>query len=109
MWHGRTPIFRSCNSRCRRASGRSITIGSASSWRASNEALIAHCEAIGRDHTEIRRTLHLAWEAGADPSALADQAAELGERGIDQVIFSMRGPYVASEVEPLGAELLKRG
>lgn len=82
--------------------------GSPSSWRASNDALIAHCEAIGRDHTEIARTLHLAWEAGADPSQLADQAAELGERGIDQVIFSMRGPYVAAEVEPLGAELLKR-
>jgi F420-dependent oxidoreductase-like protein len=82
--------------------------GSMAKWRESNEALIGHCERIGRDHNEITRTLHLPWSAGDDPSKLADQAAELVEAGIQQVIFSMRGPYVAAEVEPLGAELAKR-
>jgi F420-dependent oxidoreductase-like protein len=82
--------------------------GSIDQWRARNDALIGHCEKIGRDHTEIARTLHLAWEAGADPSMLADKAAELISAGVQQVIFSMRGPYVAAEVEPLGVELAKR-
>ena len=50
----------------------------------------------------------LAWPAGADPSALADEAATLAAAGVDQVIFSMRGPYDAGEIEPLGTELAKR-
>lgn len=74
-------------------------------WRDANDALIGHCEAIGRDHTEISRSIHVAWEAGANPSELADQARAWADRGIDQVIFSMRGPYVAAEVEPLGHAL----
>lgn len=82
--------------------------GSPAQWQTANEALIGHCERIGRDHTEITRTLHVAWEAGADPSQLADKAAELAAAGIQQVIFSMRGPYVAAEVEPLATELAKR-
>ena len=55
------------------------------------------------------RTSHVAWDAGADPNALAEQAAERIEAGIDQVIFSMRGPYPAAEVEPLGAALAALG
>ena len=82
--------------------------GSVADWKAKNEALIGHCQAIGRDPDEIARTAHIAWPAGADPSRLADDAAELVEAGIDQVIFSMRGPYVAAEVGPLGVELSKR-
>jgi F420-dependent oxidoreductase-like protein len=82
--------------------------GSVDDWKAKNEALIGHCERIGRDPDEIFRTAHVSWPAGADPSELADQAAELAGIGIDQVIFSMRGPYAAAEVEPLGAELAKR-
>ena len=74
-------------------------------WRAKNDTLIGHCERIGRDPSEIYRTAHVAWPAGADPSALADQAAAFAAAGIDQVIFSMRGPYNAREVEPLGTAL----
>ena len=79
--------------------------GSVADWQAKNEALIGHCESIGRDPGEIVRTAHVAWEAGADPSMLADKAAELAAAGIDLVIFSMRGPYEAAEIEPLGAAL----
>ena len=56
---------------------------------------------------EIVRTAHIAWPAGADPAMLADQAAELSEVGVDQIIFSMRGPYPANEVEPLGVALAR--
>jgi propanediol dehydratase small subunit len=74
-------------------------------WQEKNEALLGHCADLGRDPAEIERTAHVAWEAGADPAALADKAAELVAVGVDQVIFSMRGPYRASEVEPLGQAL----
>jgi hypothetical protein len=77
-------------------------------WADKNEALLGHCAAIERDPAEISRSAHVSWEAGADPSMLADQAADLADAGIDQVIFSMRGPYVAAEVEPLGAALALR-
>ena len=76
--------------------------GTVAQWQAKNEVLIGHCETIGRDPGEILRTAHVAWEARADPSSLADQAAELVAVGVDQVIFSMRGPYRAAEIAPLG-------
>lgn len=80
--------------------------GTVAQWREKNDALVDHCETIGRDPSEITRTAHLAWKAGADPGQLVGEAAELAEAGVDQVIFSMRGPYRAAEVEPLGDRLL---
>lgn len=77
-------------------------------WVAKHEILVGHCDRLGRDPSEIVCSSHVAWEAGADPSMLADQAAEMVAVGVDQVIFSMRGPYVATEVEPLGAALSAR-
>jgi alkanesulfonate monooxygenase SsuD/methylene tetrahydromethanopterin reductase-like flavin-dependent oxidoreductase (luciferase family) len=74
-------------------------------WQAKNDALIGHCERLGRNPDEIYRTAHLAWTADADPAALADQAASLVAAGVDQVIFSMRGPYEAAAVAPLGEAL----
>ncbi len=81
---------------------------SVAEWRDANDALIGHCEAIGRNHEEIKRTVHIAWNPQADPSELADQAAEFAQLGADQVIFNMQGPYSAAEVEPLGIELTRR-
>lgn len=81
------------------------SFGTVEAWREKNEALLGHCEAIGRDPAEISRSAHIAWPAGADPRQLADEAAALAEAGVDQVVFSMRGPYAASEIEPLGAAL----
>jgi F420-dependent oxidoreductase-like protein len=81
---------------------------SIAAWKENNEALIGHCESLGRDPSEIVRTAHVAWPNGADPSALADQAAELVQAGVDQVIFSMRGPYRAAAVESLGHALVAR-
>ena len=73
-------------------------------WAELNQALIGHCERIGRDHTEITRSIHLSWEAGADPRALAEAAAPW-DGLVDQVVYSMRGPYRAAEVEPLAEAL----
>lgn len=83
--------------------------GTVEQWRDKNEALIGHCEDLGRDPSEIVRTAHVAWEARADPARLAAQAQPLIEAGVDQVIFSMRGPYRAAEVAPLGEALRELG
>jgi len=78
---------------------------SVAQWREKDDALAGHCQRLGRDPAEIYRTAHLAWTADADPAALADRAAAFVEAGVDQVIFSMRGPYEAAAVEPLGQAL----
>lgn len=74
-------------------------------WAALDQVLVRHCEAIGRDPGEIRRSIHLSWPADAEPSALAESARGFIEAGVDLVIFSMRGPYRAALVEPLASAL----
>ena len=78
-------------------------------WSAANDVLLGHCAAIGRDASSIRRSVHLPWMPGQDdPSALADTAQPYFAAGVDLVIFSMRGNYRASELEPLAAALRAR-
>lgn len=76
-------------------------------WKGLNEVLISHCEAIGRDHREIKRSVHVMWPVDADPSDLADQAAAFASAGVELVIFSMRGPYEVRLVEPLANALTR--
>lgn len=66
-----------------------------------NQVMDDHCAAIGRDPKEITRSIHVAWTDGADPAELADKAAEFVAAGAQQVVFSMRGPYRVSGLEPL--------
>ena len=74
-------------------------------WKGLNEVLVSHCDAIGRDPKQIKRSVHVMWPADADPNDLADQAAAFASEGVDLVIFSMRGPYEVRLVEPLANAL----
>ena len=74
-------------------------------WRATSDILDGHCAAIGRDPSEIRRSVHLMWPEEAAPSAMAETAAAYGEAGVDLVIFSMRAPYRVARLEPLANAL----
>jgi F420-dependent oxidoreductase-like protein len=74
-------------------------------WKGLNEVLISHCESIGRDHTAIKRSVHVMWPADAAPSEMAERAATFSSEGVDLVIFSMRGPYEVRLVEPLANAL----
>jgi alkanesulfonate monooxygenase SsuD/methylene tetrahydromethanopterin reductase-like flavin-dependent oxidoreductase (luciferase family) len=74
-------------------------------WARNAEVLAQHCAAIGREPAEIRRSVHLMWEADADPSELAERAALFGDAGVDLVIFSMRGPYEPRLLAPLADAL----
>jgi hypothetical protein len=75
-------------------------------WKGLNEVLISHCEAIGCDHHQIKRSVHVMWPADAEPSELAARAAAFASEGVDLVIFSMRGPYEVRLVEPLANALV---
>jgi F420-dependent oxidoreductase-like protein len=74
-------------------------------WTRLDAVLVEHCQAVGRDPAEIRRSVHVMWQAGDDPAALAERAAAFAAAGVDLVIFSMRGPYEARLLEPLAAAL----
>jgi F420-dependent oxidoreductase-like protein len=76
-------------------------------WKRLSDVLDEHCRAVGRDPSEIRRSVHLMWPADADCAALADQGRSFGEAGVDLVIFSMRGPYEARLLEPLARALTR--
>jgi F420-dependent oxidoreductase-like protein len=78
---------------------------SPATWKAASDVLDGHCAAIGRNPSDIRRSVHLMWPEDAEPAAMAATAAEYAGVGVDLVIFSMRAPYRASRLEPLAAAL----
>ena len=75
-------------------------------WSELDEVLRRHCEAVGRDQSEIARSVHLGFEHDADPSALAEQGETFFAAGVDIVVWSMRGPVDAAVLEPLANALL---
>lgn len=74
-------------------------------WQELNAVLDEHCARIGRDPAEITRSVQFPWAADDDPVALAERAATFVAAGVDQVNFSMRGPYRADLLEPLAAAI----
>jgi len=74
-------------------------------FRAKRAILEEHCEAVGRNSSEITCSVQAALPADQAPEESAAQAAALGEAGVDVVIFSMRNPYRAAQLEPLARAL----
>jgi alkanesulfonate monooxygenase SsuD/methylene tetrahydromethanopterin reductase-like flavin-dependent oxidoreductase (luciferase family) len=73
------------------------------------EVLRGHCEAIGRDPSEITVSTHLRLGEDGDPSPVIDQAAALGAAGLDVGIVYLPPPHRASVLEPLATALAKVG
>lgn len=67
--------------------------------------LLRHCGAVGRDINEIECSVQLALPANQPPDVSAEQAQALADAGVDTVIFSLRNPYDAAMIEPLGKAL----
>lgn len=67
--------------------------------------LTEHCAAEGRDVSAISTSVHLPWTPDDDPAELAGRTLPYAAAGVDMIVFSMRGPYLASMVEPLAKEL----
>ncbi len=74
-------------------------------WLELDAVLRGHCDKVGRDQSEIARSIHLGYDPDSDPAALAEQAATFFDAGVDIVVWSMRGPVDAGRLEPLAAAL----
>ena len=75
-------------------------------WTELDEVLRGHCDRVGRDQSEITRSIHLAFSEDDDPAALRDRAAPFFEAGVDIVVWSMRGAVDARRLEPLANALV---
>lgn len=73
-------------------------------WKQRNALLEEHCERLGRDSSEITRSVHVMW-ADEDPKKTAEAAAEAFDAGVDLAVFSMRAPYDVRRVAPLAEAL----
>jgi F420-dependent oxidoreductase-like protein len=69
------------------------------------EILYAHCDAVGRDPKEITLSSHVRLGPGGDVQQAADEAAALGEVGLDLAIVVLPPPHTAAVLEPLAAAL----
>jgi len=76
-----------------------------SHWLELDAVLQEHCDAVGRDPSEITRSVHLGFGPDDDPAELADRADGFFEAGVDLVVWSMRGEIVPDRLEPLAAAL----
>ncbi len=74
-------------------------------WLELDEVLRDHCDKVGRDQSEIARSVHLGFAADDDPAALADKAASFFEAGVDIVVWSWRGDLDLARLEPLATAL----
>lgn len=78
-------------------------------FKHKHDILLQHCEAVDRDLAEIMCSVQLPLKSDDAPEAVAEKAAALEEAGVDKVIFTMRPPYKASIIEPLGKVLENLG
>ncbi len=74
-------------------------------WSELNDVLLAHCADVGRDPTEITRSIHLGFTNDSDFAALTDEAAGFFDAGVDVIVWSWREELDVRTVEPLAAAL----
>lgn len=67
-------------------------------WTRLNGVLLGHCEAVGRDPSEITRSVHIGWSDDVASQEVAERSAALFEAGVDVVVLSMREPFTGSRV-----------
>ena len=82
-----------------------LPFASPEQFSAKKEVLAQHCENVGRNLKEIDCSVQIALPADQAPNESADQAAALAEVGVNTIIFSLRNPYRATVIEPLGEAL----
>ena len=78
--------------------------GDADFFRKKRDVLAEHCAAIGRDPGEIMTSTHLRLDA-ANPSKLVDDAAAMGEAGLDLGIVYLPPPHSPDVLEPVAEAL----
>ncbi|NIH84796.1 LLM class F420-dependent oxidoreductase [Amycolatopsis granulosa] len=83
--------------------------GTAAEFARKRDVLHAHCADIGRDPKEITLSSHVRLGADRDYAKVADEAAALGEQGLDLAIVYLPPPHTPEVLEPLANELAKLG
>lgn len=78
-------------------------------WRELDEVLRVHCDDVGRDQSEIARSVHLGFPADGDPARIAATAPPFFEAGVDVVVWSMQGPYKPELLAPLAQAVRDEG
>jgi hypothetical protein len=83
--------------------------GGAETIRHKLEVLERHCEEVGRDYEEIERTalgtIHLGPE-DMSPDDVIEMCEELGEVGIEHLVFNMPNVHEITPLETLGQEVI---
>lgn len=74
-------------------------------WLELDEVLRGHCNKVGRDQSEIARSVHLGFDTETPAGELAEKAQSFFEAGVDIVVWSMRGPMKASRLAPFADAL----
>jgi F420-dependent oxidoreductase-like protein len=85
------------------------TLGDVDEWRRKGEVLDRHCADVGRDPSEIERSINVRLNAGADPRSLQPTVAAWKDAGADVCIVYLGTPHDAAVMEPLAAALAEIG
>ena len=82
-----------------------LPFASPDQFQAKHDVLKRHCENEGRNIDDIECSVQIALAPDADVNQVASDAADLGEAGVQTVIFSLRTPYSTNIIESLGIAL----
>jgi alkanesulfonate monooxygenase SsuD/methylene tetrahydromethanopterin reductase-like flavin-dependent oxidoreductase (luciferase family) len=74
-------------------------------WQELDTVLRAHCDRVGRDQSQIARSVHLGFSDDDDPAALNERAHGFFDAGVDIVVWSMRGAMRAGRLDELATSL----
>lgn len=85
------------------------TLGDVDEWRRKNEVLDRHCADVGRDPSEIERSVNVRLMAGEDPRSIQPAVAAWKDAGADVCIVYLGTPHDAAVMEPLAAALADIG
>ena len=85
------------------------TLGDVAEWQRKVEVLERHCADVGRDPSEIERSVNVRLLAGADPRSLQPAVQAWKDAGADVCIVYLGTPHDAAVLEPLAAALADIG
>ncbi len=85
------------------------TLADIDEWRRKGEVLDRHCADVGRDPTEIERSVNVRLAHGADPRSLQPTIAAWQDAGVDVCIVGLGVPHDPSVLEPLAEALAEIG
>jgi F420-dependent oxidoreductase-like protein len=85
------------------------TLSDVDEWRRKCEVLDRHCAEVGRDPSEIERSVNVRLGPGDDPASLQPAAAAWKDAGADVCIVYLGTPHDANVMEPLATALAEVG